>query len=78
MCRPSLAAALILFAYDVTFPESPASGHSCPPDLEDNESELTSVTTLDISDDEMSTDGDSMTETKEVEQPREPMRSEGC
>lgn len=53
-------------------------GHSCPPDPEDAESELTSTTTLEISDDEMSTDGDSVTETKEAEQPREPMRSGGC
>ncbi|KAK9524894.1 hypothetical protein VZT92_017258 [Zoarces viviparus] len=54
--------------------ESTAAGHSCPPDPEDNDSELASTTTtLDASDDEMSTDGDWTPETKEDEQPREPM-----
>ncbi|XP_018532645.1 protein kinase D4 [Lates calcarifer] len=53
--------------------ESTAAGYIRLPDSEDNESELTSVTTLDISDDEMSTDGDSPAETKEVEQLRETM-----
>ncbi|XP_022619796.1 serine/threonine-protein kinase D3-like [Seriola dumerili] len=47
--------------------ESTAAGHSCPPDPDDNESELTSITTLDLSDDEMSTDGDSPAEFREVE-----------
>lgn len=65
----------ISFPHDVTFPASSAVGHSCPADPEDDDSELTSTTTL--SDDDMSTDGDSvMTETKEDELPREPMRSE--
>lgn len=68
----------MLFAYDVTFPESTAGRHSYLPDPEEDESELSSMTTLDLSDDEMSTDGDSVTEAKEVEQAREPMRSEGC
>ncbi|XP_034757026.1 protein kinase D4 [Etheostoma cragini] len=49
--------------------ESSAVSHSCPPDPEDDDSELTSTTTLETSDDEMSTDGD----TKEDEQLREPM-----
>ncbi|XP_037615294.1 protein kinase D4 isoform X1 [Sebastes umbrosus] len=54
--------------------ESPAVGHSCRPDPGDNDSVLTSTTTLETSDDdEMSTDGDSMTETKEDELPREQM-----
>ncbi|KAK2862969.1 hypothetical protein Q5P01_002502 [Channa striata] len=53
--------------------ESTAVGHSCPPDPEDNESDVTSMTTLDISDDEMSVDGHSQAETKEEELPREPM-----
>ncbi|XP_051284862.1 serine/threonine-protein kinase D3 isoform X1 [Dicentrarchus labrax] len=47
--------------------------NSCRPEPEDDDSELTSTTTLDISDDEMSTDGDTITETKNAEQPREPM-----
>lgn len=64
-------------AHDVIFPEATAAGHTCPPEPEDNESELTSTTTLDISDDEMSTDGESLVETKEEQPPREPMRSEG-
>ncbi|XP_026171867.1 protein kinase D4 isoform X2 [Mastacembelus armatus] len=46
-------------------------GHSCPPDPEEDESELTSTTTLDISDDDMLTDGDSL--PNEDTQPREPM-----
>ncbi|XP_032355186.1 protein kinase D4 [Etheostoma spectabile] len=49
--------------------ESSAVGHSCPPDPEDDDSELASTTTLETSDDEMSPDGD----TKEDEQLREPM-----
>ncbi|XP_031707376.1 protein kinase D4 [Anarrhichthys ocellatus] len=54
--------------------ESTAAGHSCPPDPEDNDSELASTTTTpEMSDDEMSTDGEWTTETKEDEQPREPM-----
>ncbi|KAF1380747.1 hypothetical protein PFLUV_G00167180 [Perca fluviatilis] len=53
--------------------ESPAVGHSCPPDPEDDDSELTSTTTLETSDDEMSTDGDTTTDTKGEVQPREPM-----
>lgn len=68
----------IFSAHDVIFPESTSAGHSYPPDPEDNESELTTSTTLDISDDEMATDGDSLVETKEEEPAREPMRSEGC
>ncbi|KAM9335548.1 protein kinase D4 [Symphorus nematophorus] len=48
---------------------------SVPGEPEDDDSDLTSVTTttLELSDDEMSTDGDSMMETKDVEQLREPM-----
>ncbi|CAK6976562.1 serine/threonine-protein kinase D3-like [Scomber scombrus] len=44
-------------------------------DPEDDESEISSMTTLEISDDEMSIDVESMTEAKEVEEqePREPM-----
>ncbi|TDG99630.1 hypothetical protein EPR50_G00196060 [Perca flavescens] len=53
--------------------ESTAVGHSCPPDPEDDDSELTSTTTLETSDDEMSTDGDTTTDTKGEVQPREPM-----
>lgn len=60
---------------DVTSPESPAADHSCQPDLEDNESVITSTT--EICDDDMFTDDDSQAETGEVEQLREPMRSEG-
>lgn len=60
---------------DVTFPESPAADNSCQPDLEDNESVITSTT--EICDDDMFTDDDSQAETGEVEQLREPMRSEG-
>ncbi|XP_030286007.1 protein kinase D4 isoform X1 [Sparus aurata] len=58
--------------------ESPVVAPSCPPDPGDNDSVLTIMTTLDLSDDEMSTDGDSMAETKDEEQQREPMRSEAC
>lgn len=50
--------------------DSSAAGHSCPPDPEDDDSELTS-STLDVSDDEMPADGASRAE--EDEQPREPM-----
>ncbi|XP_054456852.1 protein kinase D4 isoform X2 [Anoplopoma fimbria] len=53
--------------------ESTAAGHSCPPEPDDGDSELTSTTTLELSDDEMSTDGDWTAETKEDEQLREPM-----
>lgn len=53
--------------------ESPVVAPSCPPDPGDNDSVLTIMTTLDLSDDEMSTDGDSMAETKDEEQQREPM-----
>ena len=51
-----------------------------PPEAEDDDSDLLSMTTttLELSDDEMSTDGDSVMETKDAEQLREPMRSEGC
>ncbi|XP_038147267.1 protein kinase D4 [Cyprinodon tularosa] len=49
-----------------------AADHSCPPDPEDAESELTSPT-LDTSEDEMSSDGDSLPEIVEEEQLREPM-----
>ena len=52
------------------FPESPAAGHSGPPDPEDDEV----ITTPRVSDDDMSSDGDSPADTKEVEQGREPMR----
>lgn len=78
-CNQSLLrlAGLMLFAYDVTFPESSAVAHSCPPEPEDNDSELTSTTALETSDDEMSADGDAITDAKDDEQPREPMRSEG-
>lgn len=68
ICRCSLVA-------DATFPESPAADNSCPPDLEDNESVITCTT--EICDDDMFTDDDSQAETGEVEQLREPMRSEG-
>ena len=67
---------MIVIAHDVVFPESPVLAPSCPPDPGDNDSVLTDMTTLDLSDDEMSTDGDSMAETKDEEQQREPMRSE--
>lgn len=50
---------------------------SCPPEPEDNDSELTSTTELEISDDETSIDGDMMTEAEDDEQQREPMRSAG-
>ncbi|XP_040887311.1 protein kinase D4 [Toxotes jaculatrix] len=53
--------------------ESTAAGHSFPPDPDDDESQLSSMTTLDTSDTEMSTDSDSQAEIKEVEQQREPM-----
>lgn len=43
--------------------------------MEDNESVITSTT--EICDDDMFTDDDSQAETGEVEQLREPMRSEG-
>lgn len=66
------------FAHDVTFPESLAVGHGSPADPEDNDSDCTSTTTLEISDDEMSTDGDWTAETKEEAPQREPMRSESC
>ncbi|XP_041842584.1 protein kinase D4 isoform X2 [Melanotaenia boesemani] len=49
-----------------------SAGHSCPPESDDNESVLTYLTP-DVSDDEMSADGDSPAETSEVEEPREPM-----
>lgn len=64
----------MLSAHDVIFPGFTAAGHTCPPEPEDTESELTSTTTLDISDDEMSTDRDSLVETKEEQPPREAMR----
>ncbi|XP_026018165.1 protein kinase D4 isoform X1 [Astatotilapia calliptera] len=51
--------------------ESPAADNSCQPDLEDNESVITSTT--EICDDDMFTDDDSQAETGEVEQLREPM-----
>lgn len=60
---------------DVTFPETPTADSSCPPDPEDNESVLTNTT--DLCDDDMLTEDDSLAETGEVEQLREPMRSEG-
>ncbi|XP_068443667.1 protein kinase D4 isoform X2 [Clinocottus analis] len=50
--------------------ESSAAGHSCPADPEDDDSELCSTVTSDVSDDEMSTDGDGTTGD---ERPREPM-----
>lgn len=63
----------------VAFTECTAAGPGRPADPEDNDSELTSTTTLEVSDDEMSTDGDRAPETKdeEEEEQREPMRSEG-
>ena len=69
-----------MFTYDVTLPESPAVANIIPPEAEDDDSDLLSMTTttLELSDDEMSTDGDSVMETKDAEQLREPMRSEGC
>ncbi|XP_029974770.1 protein kinase D4 [Salarias fasciatus] len=51
--------------------ESPVPGFSFPPDSEDTESVLTGYT--DMSDDDMSTDGDSLAETGEAEPQREPM-----
>ncbi|XP_008304685.1 serine/threonine-protein kinase D3-like [Stegastes partitus] len=48
-----------------------AAGSTCPPDQDDTESVATTI--LDISDDEMSTDGDSLAETEEAEQLQEPM-----
>lgn len=62
----------------VSFPESTAVAHSGPLDPEDDDSELPIMRTLEVSDDEMSTDGDAMmeTKTKDAEQPREPMRSD--
>ncbi|XP_077961704.1 protein kinase D4 [Gasterosteus aculeatus] len=55
--------------------ECTAAGPGRPADPEDNDSELTSTTTLEVSDDEMSTDGDRAPETKdeEEEEQREPM-----
>ncbi|XP_067435684.1 protein kinase D4 isoform X2 [Thunnus thynnus] len=53
--------------------EDTAAGHSCQLDAEEDESELSNMTTLKVDDDEMSTDGESMAEAMEVEQPREPM-----
>ncbi|CAK6976561.1 serine/threonine-protein kinase D3-like [Scomber scombrus] len=52
-----------------------AASYSRLIDPEDDESEISSMTTLEISDDEMSIDVESMTEAKEVEEqePREPM-----
>ncbi|XP_053199492.1 serine/threonine-protein kinase D3-like [Scomber japonicus] len=52
-----------------------AASYSRLLDLEDDESEISSMTTLEISDDEMSIDVESMTEAKEVgeQEPREPM-----
>ncbi|XP_043953251.1 serine/threonine-protein kinase D3-like isoform X2 [Gambusia affinis] len=52
--------------------DSSAAVHSFPQDPEDAESELAS-TTLDTSEDEMSSDGDSLPEMVEVEPLREPM-----
>lgn len=49
---------------------------SCDPELADDESVLTSVTDLDLSDDEMSVDGDSFTDGGDPEQLYETMRSE--
>lgn len=53
---------------------SEGAGLTCPPDFEESESEVD--VTLESSDDDMSTDGDSLNEMKNTEQ-REPMRSEG-
>ncbi|XP_049922966.1 protein kinase D4 [Epinephelus moara] len=53
--------------------ETSAVGHGSPADPEDNDSDCTSATTLEISDDEMSTDGDWTAETKEEAPQREPM-----
>ncbi|XP_036002214.1 serine/threonine-protein kinase D3 [Fundulus heteroclitus] len=50
----------------------PAAAHCFPPDPEDGESGLAS-TTLDTSEDEMSSEGDSLPEMVEVEPLREPM-----
>ncbi|XP_023202394.1 serine/threonine-protein kinase D3-like [Xiphophorus maculatus] len=52
--------------------DSSAAAHSFPQDSEDAESELVS-STLDTSEDEMSSDGDSLPEMVEVELLREPM-----
>ncbi|XP_029381658.1 protein kinase D4 [Echeneis naucrates] len=49
---------------------STAASHSCPPDSDDTESEYLSI--LDASDDEMSTDDESL-ELNKVEQPCEPI-----
>lgn len=49
---------------------------SCVTEPADDESVLTSVTDLDLSEDEMSVDGDSTTDGRDSERPREMMRSE--
>ncbi|XP_028984067.1 protein kinase D4 isoform X1 [Betta splendens] len=53
--------------------ESPSARHSCPPDDQDNDSELTSTSTLDTSDDEMTTDEELLVQSKDEEPVREPM-----
>lgn len=58
----------------VIFPESPLAAGSSP-EPGDDESELTSMTELDISGDEMSVDGDSNADGSDSEWPRETMRS---
>lgn len=49
---------------------------SCVTEPADDESVLTSMTDLDLSEDEMSVDGDSTTDDRDSECPREMMRSE--
>lgn len=61
---------------NVTFPESTAVVPSCPSEAEDDESELNSVTELQISDDEMSADGDVAAADKDAEERQERIRSE--
>lgn len=56
----------------VTFPESSVVPPGCVSEPADDESVLTSVTDLDLSEDEMSVDGDSATDGRDSET----MRSE--
>lgn len=58
------------------FLESPAVAPGSSPEPGDNESELTSMTDLDISGDEMSLDGDSNADNSDSEQTHETTRSE--
>lgn len=58
------------------FLESPVVAPGSSPEPGDNESELTSMTDLDISGDEMSLDGDSTADSSDSEQTHETTRSE--